>query len=131
MIRVRAAIKLRDAIAPPLQTDLSSNRLAHGFGRFGHLIIEGVKRDEMPPQRLRHENGREIAVVIRFPHDLFRGGGKTIGHGSIKRAARNPDGPRRSASKFHARCGPAAMQNSMGIESIVLMRENMPAVRAA
>src|SRR5258706_15569422 len=109
MIRVRAAIKLRDAIAPPLQTDLSSNRLAYGFGRFGHLIIEGVKRDEMPPQRLCHENGRAIAVVICFPHDHFRGGGKTFGHGSFKRASQNPDGPRLSASKVPSSCGPTTL----------------------
>src|SRR5215472_11937603 len=64
------------------------------------------------------------------PAPSRKGRGNRTETPQTKRAARS-ERPQFVFQSAYARCGAATMQNSIGMESIVLMRENMPAVRAA
>src|ERR1700748_3378804 len=73
----------------------------------------------------RREQRRDVAVRIGGADDVFQ-----CIH-SAKEPPGFPDGSPHSITRAgQGRCDAAAMQNSIGIESMVLMRLNMPAVLA-
>src|SRR5215831_11826044 len=84
MVRFSAMVDVGDAVAPPLQPDLSGDRLADALRSFRHLVIEGIQRPEMGAQLAVCEQGRQIAIVVGAPKMLIKGCADGFDHAQQK-----------------------------------------------
>src|SRR3546814_10135703 len=59
-----AVIDPVQALAPPLQADAADHRLAHHLRRLGHLMVEGIEREEVLALGFRRKEARQVAVAV-------------------------------------------------------------------
>ena len=120
------------SFAPPLQANFSGNGLTRHLACPSKLMVEGVKREEQRTLAGRCKKAREITIGVEAAYGCFAGGKRLHRAHCLElivrlSAGRSSGNAAPAGELAHGRCDAATMQNSMGIERSVLMRENMPA----
>src|SRR3546814_1860090 len=66
-----AVIDPVQALAPPLQADAADHRLAHHLRRLGHLMVEGIEREEVLALGRSEEHTSELQSLMRISYAVF------------------------------------------------------------